>query len=63
MAVSIIKKGKVKHSVYKAECDICGCVFEFEKQDAEVRNSHDLENSYLKIDCPCCGWPIHHYDW
>ena len=47
MAISIIKKGKVRHSVYKAECDICGCVFEFEKQDAEVRNSHDLENSYF----------------
>ena len=50
--IKIIKNGnpnrKVK-TIYKLECSVCGCVFEFEYEDVE----RTFYNDY-SIKCPCC---------
>lgn len=67
MAIKIIKPGKKKIPIYRLTCTLCGCVFEFNKEDAIF--GEDRDGKFIKIDCPECGhtfysWKVnpHRYD-
>ena len=36
-----------------AECSICGCLFEYEKEDVRCAKVGMNEYKYY-VDCPCC---------
>lgn len=48
----IIKEGKIKKENYILNCPACGCVFEADKGDYEVR--FDFNERYIRVDCPYC---------
>lgn len=57
MAIKIIKEGKRKVAVYRANCTYCDCVFEFNKEDAFF--GEDRDGKYATIDCPHCNTKLY----
>ena len=57
MAIKIIKEGKNKIAVYRANCSNCDCEFEFNKEDAFF--GMDRDGKYLNLNCPHCKANIH----
>lgn len=53
MAFKIIKEGKKRIPVYRVNCSVCDCEFEFNKEDAEF--GEDRDGKYLIVACPCCN--------
>ena len=56
--IRIIKHGRPVENVYKITCDICGCVFLFNKTDVTNRDeriSYDEWIDHYYICCPDCG--------
>lgn len=55
---NIIKPGDkrlVTKPIYKATCDHCGCVFEFEDEDIAQRTRNFGISNTIWVDCPFCG--------
>lgn len=51
--IKIIKNGDIPKkykTIYKTECENCGCEFEFELEDC----SRVARNGEIVIECPCC---------
>lgn len=44
------------------ECDSCGCLFSFDKEDIEYKDISNKEEGELwiseRVTCPQCGEPI-----
>ena len=59
MAIKIIKPGKKKIAVYRATCVICGCEFEFNKEDGIF--GEDRDGKYIKLHCPECNNGFYSY--
>lgn len=59
MAVRIIKDSNKKRPIYFRRCHLCGCEFEFEKEDVK-EEIYDQRERYnvLFVTCPCCGRDI-----
>lgn len=58
MAIKIIKEGTKERKAYRAECQECGCIFEYHKEDIRTDykqefNSYPLEKVHY-VDCPQC---------
>jgi hypothetical protein len=45
----------LKHVLYKAQCQFCGCEFAFEKSDTFNRPTADNKKILPFTSCPCCG--------
>jgi hypothetical protein len=55
--LKIINQGKMPNNMYTIRCDICGCEFMFEREDAQfVGNQKD--GDYLRICCPTQECPV-----
>lgn len=59
MAIRIIKDSNKKRPIYFRHCYLCGCEFEFEKEDVK-EEIYDQRERYnvLFVTCPCCGSDI-----
>lgn len=58
MAIKIIKPGTTKHEPIEFKCCKCGCVFTADDEN-DYEEEFSIRNTfYLKIDCPCCGYPV-----
>lgn len=54
--INIIKDGVIKpktRTIYKATCDNCGCIFEFETED--IKSQEKRLDGNIFIDCPYCS--------
>lgn len=66
MAIKIIKEGTKKPKVYRVECAVCGCVFEYEKEDAYPKQPYGYalavtpEFCYHYVKCPQCQYECEH---
>lgn len=58
MAIKIIKEGTKNPRVYRVECGVCGCVFEYESGDIFYENPYGYsmatELCYFYVQCPQC---------
>ena len=45
----------LKHVLYKAQCQFCGCEFAFEKSDTFNRPTADNKKIMPFTECPNCG--------
>ena len=67
--VKIIKEGKIKSQESKEklninaviECVMCGCVFEFSKDEIKYPAFLEGNSSSGYVICPCCGDEISDY--
>lgn len=63
MGARIIKVGKKDNSVeYRGNCDYCGTVFSFTKNDGEYNSSSspmDGDEEWVELPCPYCGKTIY----
>lgn len=64
MAIKIIKEGTKERKAYRAECQECGCIFEYHKEDIRTYNTYDnysisREVSYVR--CPQCHNECRHF--
>lgn len=53
--IKIITQGRIIH---KAECERCGCVFEFDARDVTKENQYDKGIKFAEwyfIGCPFCN--------
>lgn len=66
MAIKIIKEGTKKPKVYRVECWNCGCIFEYEKEDAYPNPPYGYalavphEFCYHYVKCPQCNNECEH---
>jgi hypothetical protein len=61
MAIKIIKDGKIEKPIYRSECKECGCVFEYNREDAEIEYAMSGFAYYLYLPCPYCGRTVFEY--
>lgn len=57
----ILVMGKIpepKVDKYEKTCDNCGTVFEYESEDTRINEYGDGDEDV--INCPLCGYKIHH---
>lgn len=52
MAITIIKEGAKERTTFRAECEECGCVFEY--------NRDDITFGLWIVRCPQCSHPVPH---
>lgn len=61
MAIKVIKEGTKKPKVFRVECNECGCVFEYDKNDIFVYEAipgctiYDTELCKFAVRCPQCN--------
>ena len=60
--IRIIEEGKIP--IYKAKCWHCGCVFEFDDEDTQIKSVVDGArlSKQTFVECPCCGKHIQAWD-
>lgn len=60
MAIKIIKDGTKERKAYRAECQECGCIFEYHKEDIRIRYTQEygfsstFTGEEYYVDCPQC---------
>lgn len=55
MAVKIVSNSE-EQKKFKIQCEYCGCIFEYEKEDLQYRPWY----RHGFIYCPKCGKPLRH---
>lgn len=60
-AIKIIKPGKTPDTMKRFECACCGCVFEGEREDYQIR--YDTATVFVvAMRCPTCGARCYCYE-